>query len=68
MWQLIEVHRIREALVEKDQAYKDKVKVVSNKRAKKNIFQVNDMVLRWYVRRQENEKHVKFDNLWFDPF
>lgn len=68
MLQNIEVHQTREALVGKAQIYKDKVKVVFDKRSKQNLFQVDDMVLRWDVRRQDKGKHGKFDNLWFDPF
>ena len=49
MLQLIEVHQTREALVEKAQFYKDKVKVFFDKRTKQNVFQVDDMVLRWDV-------------------
>ena len=26
------------------------------------------MVLHWDARREENEKHGKFDNLWCGPF
>ena len=68
MLQLIEVHQTREVLVEKAQIYKDKVKFVFDKRTKKNIFQVDDMFLRWDVRRQDRGKHGKFGNLWFGPF
>jgi hypothetical protein len=25
-------------------------------------------VLRWDARREDKEKHGKFDNLWYDPF
>ena len=67
MLQLIEVHQTRESLVEKDQIYEDKVKVF-DKRTKWNLFQVDDMVLRWDVRRQDKGKHGKFNNLWFGPF
>jgi len=26
------------------------------------------LVLRWYIKREENAKHGKFENLWFGPF
>jgi len=29
---------------------------------------VNDLVLRWDIRREEKSKHGKFDSLWFGPF
>ena len=68
MLQMIELNQVREALVEKTQAYKDKVKSIFDKRANQIFFQVDDLVLRWDVRRQDRGKHDKFDNLWFGPF
>lgn len=68
MLQMIELNQVREALVEKTQAYKDKVKSIFDKRANQKKFQVDDLVLRWDVRRQDRGKHDKFDNLWFGPF
>ena len=65
---MIELNQVREALVEKTQVYKDKVKSIFDKRANQKNFQVDDLVLRWDVRRQEWGKHGKFDNLWFGPF
>ena len=65
---MIELNQVREALVEKTQAYKDKVKSIFDKRANQKNFQVDDLVLRWDVRRQDRGKHDKFDNLWFGPF
>lgn len=38
------------------------------KRANQKNFQVDDLVLRWDVKRQDRGKHGKFDNLWFGPF
>ena len=65
---LIEVHQIKEALMEKAQSYKDKVKSLFDRRTYQKTFQVDDLVLRWDVRRQDKGKHGKFDNLWFGPF
>ena len=65
---MIELNQVREALVEKTQVYKDKVKSIFDKRANQKSFQVDDLVLRWDVRRQDQGKHDKFDNLWFGPF
>jgi hypothetical protein len=38
MLQLVEVHHTREALIEKAQTYKDKMKVVFDKREKHKSF------------------------------
>ena len=51
----------------KAQKYKDKVKVVFDKRANQQTFQENDLVLHWDIRREDRGKHGKFDNLWFGP-
>ena len=50
---MIELNQVWEALVEKTQAYKDKVKSIFYKRANQKNFQVDDLVLRWDVRRQD---------------
>ena len=55
-------------MVEKTHAYKDKVKSIFDKRENQKIFQVDDLVVRWVVKRQDRGKHGKFDNLWFGPF
>ena len=65
---MIELNQVREALVEKTQTYKDKVKSIFDKRVNQKNFQVEDLVLKWDVRRQDRGKHGKFDNLWFGPF
>ena len=65
---MIELNPVREALLEKTQVYKDKVKFVFDKRENQKNFQVDDLVLRWDVRKQDRGKHGKFDNLWFGPF
>ena len=52
----------------KAQKYKDKVKVVFDKRANQQTFQENDLVLRWDIRREDQGKHGKFDNMWFGSF
>ena len=62
MLQLIEVHQIREALMDKAQAYKDEVKTLFDRRTNQKKFQVDD------VQRKDKGKHGKFDNLWFCPF
>ena len=55
-------------LVEKAQDYKDKIKKSFDKRVKENHFFPNDLVLRWDARRDEKQKHGKFDHMWLGPF
>ena len=44
------------------------MKLTFDKKVNKEVFQVNDLVLRWDIRREEKGKHGKFDNMWFGPF
>ena len=39
-----------------------------DKKVKKDLFTVGDLVLRWDARKDEKGKHGKFDNLWIGPF
>ena len=44
------------------------MKLTFDKRVKREVFQVNDLVLRWDARREEKGKHKKIDNLWLGLF
>jgi hypothetical protein len=39
-----------------------------DKKAKEDIFQTGDLVLKWDAYRQDKGKHGKFDTLWTGPF
>jgi len=43
------------------------MKTLFDRRARERDFKDGDLVLRWDSRRGENEKHGKFNNLWFGP-
>ena len=58
---------IREGLCDKAQKYQDKVKQVFDKRAKADIFNLGDLVLKWDATHEDNGKHEKFDELWKGP-
>ena len=68
MLQIVQLQQEREALIEKANIYKRKIKEIFDKTAKEDTFLVNDMVLRWDEHEDEKGKHEKFDNLWFGPF
>ena len=68
MFEIVELQEEREALVEKTQSYKTKVKERFGKKVKKYSLLIGDMVLRWNARLDEKGKHGKFDNLWLGPF
>ena len=48
--------------------YRAKIKSRFDKNSKENTFSVGDIVLRWDTRKEQKDKHGKFDNLWFGPF
>jgi hypothetical protein len=39
-----------------------------DKKAKEDVFQTGDLVLKWDAYRQDKGKHGKFDTLWTGPF
>jgi hypothetical protein len=49
-------------------AHQRKFKATFDKATKKYVFNEGDFVLRWDARREDKEKHGKFDNLWYGPF
>ena len=65
---MVKLQQEREVIMEKVEAYKNKVKESFDKRVKKYTFLVGDAVLRWDERNDQNGKHGKFDNLWLGPF
>jgi hypothetical protein len=68
IFQMIEVQQVREQVNQKVVAHQSKVKATFDKGTKKDIFNEGDLVLRWDARREDKEKHGKFDNLWYGPF
>eukprot|EP00253_Pinus_taeda_P029425 PITA_29425 len=65
---LIELHQIREQLVEKVAAYQRSIKEAFDKKAKRNNFQIGDLVLKWDALKEKKGNHGKFDALWTGPF
>eukprot|EP00253_Pinus_taeda_P036655 PITA_36655 len=59
---------IREQLVEKATAHQQKVKEAFDKKAKRNNFQVGDLVMKWNAFKEKKGNHGKFDALWTGPF
>jgi hypothetical protein len=65
---MIKVQQVREQMNQKDASHQIKVKAMLYKGNKKDVFNEGDLVLRWDARREDKEKHGKFDNLWYGPF
>jgi hypothetical protein len=45
-----------------------KIKQVFDRKAKKEDFQMGDLVLKWDAPKQDKGKHGKFESLWVRPF
>ena len=46
----------------------EKLKKIFDKRSKEEYFYLGDKVLWWDSKREDKEKHGKFDFLWRGPF
>ena len=54
--------------MDKIQDHQQRIKQVFDKKAKKEWFQIGDMVLKWDAPKQDKGKHDKFEALWIGPF
>jgi hypothetical protein len=52
----------------KIQDHQQKIKQAFDKKAKKEEFQMGDLVLKWDAPKQYKGKHGKFEALWVSPF
>ena len=68
MFQIIQLQQEREAIENTAKRHKRRMKEIFDKKVKKDMFAVGDLVLRWDARKEEKGKHGKFDNLWIGPF
>jgi len=68
MFQFIHLSEERERVNQKALDFKEKMKVAFDKKVKKEVFHVNELVLRWDIRREEKAKHGKFNSIWFGLF
>jgi hypothetical protein len=66
--QIIEVQQNRVEVDDKLKKYQDNMKALFDKKSKDMEFLPGDLVLRWEARKEDTEKHGKFDHLWFKPF
>ena len=64
---LVEVHQIKDQLVEKSAAHQKRIKEAFDIKAKMENFQVGDLVLKWDALKEKKGNH-KFDALWTGPF
>ena len=50
------------------QDHPQKIQHGFDKKAKKEEFQIGDLVLKWDAPKQDKGKHGKFEALWIGPF
>ena len=48
--------------------HQEKMKNTFDRRIKEDVFQVNDLVLKWDAPHEDKGKHGKFDHLWVGPY
>jgi hypothetical protein len=65
---LVELHQVREQLLEKTELHQKNMKDIFDKIAKDDVFQEGDLVLKWDAYIQDKGKNGKFDTLWIGPF
>ena len=68
MFQIIQLQQERETIENTAEMHRKRMKEIFDKKVKKDVFAVGDLVLRWDARKDEKGKHGKFNNLWIGPF
>ena len=66
--QIIELNELRDKAYDKVQIHQEKMKNTIDRKIKEDIFQINDLVLKWDAPHEEKRKHGKFDHLWVGPY
>jgi hypothetical protein len=47
--------------------HQQKIKQTFDRKSKKKVFELGNLVLKWDAPRQNRGKHSKFDSLWLGP-
>jgi len=63
-----ESHQIREQLVEKATTHQKKIKKAFDKKAKRDNFQIGDLLLKWDALKDKKGNHGRLDAFWTGPF
>ena len=66
--QIIELNELRDKAYDKVQIHQKKMKNTFDRRVKEDIFQIDDLVLKWDAPHEEKGNHCKFDHLWVGPY
>jgi hypothetical protein len=65
---LIEIHQTKEHMQIKSLTHQENMKDIFDKSTKERNFMIEYLILKWDVRKEARENHVKFDNLWLEDF
>ena len=65
---MVQLQLTREEIYNNTQVIQDKIKRIHDRRVKADDFQLNDLVLKWDSRNEEDENHGKFDSFWNGPY
>ena len=66
--QIIELNEMRDKSYDKVQTDQAKMKNTIDRRIKEDVFQVEDLVLKWDALHEDKGKHGKLDHLWVGPY
>ena len=66
--QIIELNEMRDTDYDKVQIHQETMKNTFYRRIKEEIFQVDDLELKWDAPHEYQGKHGKFDHLWVGPY
>ena len=59
---------MRDKAYDKVQIHQEKMKNTFDRRIKEDVFQVDDLVLKWDAPHEEKGKHGKLHHLWVGPY
>ena len=63
-----QIIELRDKAYDKVQIHQEKMKNTFDKKIKEDIFQIDDLVLKWDALHEDKGKHGKFDYLWVGPY
>ena len=66
--QITELNEMRDKAYDKVHIHQEKMKNTFERRIKEDVFQVDDLVLKWDAPHEDKGKHGKFDHLWVGPY
>eukprot|EP00253_Pinus_taeda_P033990 PITA_33990 len=66
--QMIHLQQTQEEVFQNTCKLQERIKRIYYRKAKADIFQLDEVVLRWDAHHEDKGKHGKFENLWKGPY